>query len=227
MSTPTILVCDDNFTVHESLRYYLQEESIGLLSVYDGETALDAVLHGKIDLAVLDIMLPGTSGMEICRQIRRQSDIPIVMLSARSEESVRISALEQGADDFVVKPFSPRELSIKIRRILDRTLNVREVKRLEFQELVVYPESFEVYCNNEALMLTPKETKLLAYFIVNAEKVISREQIINAIWGFENYYNTRVVDNLVKRIRQKLPVENVHFVLQSIYGVGYKLEKTL
>ena len=227
MSGATVLICDDNYTVHESLRAYLNAENISTVSVYDGETALEMIHNRNISLLVLDVMMPGISGIEVCKEIRKFNSIPIIVLSAKSSEEDRIEGLELGADDYVTKPFSPRELAIKIRRLLNRTYSQNETKKLILQELTVLPESLVAFVSGEKIPLTPKEVRLLAYLVANAGKAVSRGQILNSIWGYDNYCDTRVVDTLVKRIRQKLPTDGVHFALSTIYGVGYKLEEIL
>ncbi len=224
MQKANVLICDDNETVHKSLAIYLEEEGINAISAFNGEEALKLFRISKVDLVVLDVMLPDMSGMDICRDIRRISNVPIIMLSAKSEEIDRIIGLELGADDYVTKPFSPREMSIRIRNLLKRMHSISDVQKYSFEELEAYPESMEIFVNREKIPFTPKETKIVIYLVCNANKVLSREQILNAVWGYDYCEDTRVVDTLIKRIRQKLPSENVHFNIHAIYGVGYKLE---
>ena len=220
----TVLICDDSVSVHESLANYLRAEGIEVISVYDGEAALEILRAGRADLVILDIMLPRLAGTEVCRAIRKESDLPILMLSARSEELDRIIGLELGADDYVTKPFSPREVAIRVRTILRRTHPSIGHKKFSVGELTVYPEAYEVFVGGRKFDLTPKEVEVLAYLMSGAGKVLSREQILNAVWGYEYYGDTRAVDTQVKRIRQKLPTAGVHFAIRSIYGVGYKME---
>ncbi len=226
MANISVLICDDNESVHNSLSPYLAEQGIQVLSVYNGEDALQVFRTRRVDLIVLDIMLPGISGTEVCKAVRRRSSVPIIMLSAKSEEFDRILGLEFGADDYMTKPFSPRELSIKIRNILRRQQAVPDDQKLSFQELVLYPGSMEVFIGGEKQNFTAKEVKILMCFLRNAEKVLSRDQILNTVWGYEYCSDSRVVDTMVKRVRQKLPSDGVHFAIRSVYGVGYKLEGT-
>lgn len=226
MDTRTVMICDDKEAVHESLTRFLHEDGIEVISVYDGEAALEALSRHPVDLIILDVMLPRINGTDVCRTIRRSSDIPIIFLSARSEEIDRIIGLELGGDDYVTKPFSPREVALRVRKILSRTSAAPArpaTQMLRYAELSVNPDTMEVFVGEQKLDMTAKEVHLLSYLICNAQKVLNREQILKAVWGYDYYGDTRAVDAVVKRIRKKLPTENVHFSIQSIYGVGYRL----
>jgi len=221
----TVLICDDNIAVHKSIGAYLEEEWINYVSAYDGKTALEILTENNIDLIILDVMLPDTSGMQICREIRKTSDIPIIMLSAKDSEIDRILGLELGADDYVGKPFSPREVSIRVQKMLKRFGNQQDTKKLSIAELTIYPERYEAYVGQNQLELTPKEVSLLSYLVHNAGKVLSREAILSAVWDYDYTGDTRTVDTHIKRLRKKLPDDGVHFAIRSIYGVGYKMEE--
>ncbi|MGM9616005.1 response regulator transcription factor [Butyricicoccus sp.] len=226
MDTRTVMICDDKEAVHESLTRFLHEDGIEVISVYDGEAALEALSRHPVDLIILDVMLPRINGTDVCRTIRRSSDIPIIFLSARSEEIDRIIGLELGGDDYVTKPFSPREVALRVRKILSRTSAAPArpaTQMLRYAELSVNPDTMEVFVGEQKLDMTAKEVHLLSYLIRNAQKVLNREQILKAVWGYDYYGDTRAVDAVVKRLRKKLPTENVHFSIQSIYGVGYRL----
>ena len=226
MDTRTVMICDDKEAVHESLTRFLHEDGIEVISVYDGEAAVEALSRHPVDLIILDVMLPRINGTDVCRTIRRSSDIPIIFLSARSEEIDRIIGLELGGDDYVTKPFSPREVALRVRKILSRTSAAPArpaTQMLRYAELSVNPDTMEVFVGEQKLDMTAKEVHLLSYLIRNAQKVLNREQILKAVWGYDYYGDTRAVDAVVKRIRKKLPTENVHFSIQSIYGVGYRL----
>jgi DNA-binding response OmpR family regulator len=174
-------------------------------------------------------MLPDMLGTEVCRNIRAESNVPIIMLSARGEELDRIVGLELGADDYVTKPFSPREIAARVRTNLRRQhalANDRQPEpRYRIAELLVVPNAYEVYINSERIVMRPKEVEVLSYLTANAGKVVSREQILGAVWGYEYLGDTRVVDTQIKRIRQKLGSQDVHFAIRSVYGAGYKLEE--
>lgn len=222
-----VLICDDNIAVHKSLECYLTEDNIKFMSLYDGESALEAIENKNIGLVVLDIMLPRKSGLDVLRDIRKNKDIPVIILSAKGSDVDRIVGLELGADDYVVKPFNPREVALRIRKLLNRSTNSVETKKLRFAELTIDIESYEVFVSGIQINLTPKEVELLSYMVYNAGKVLSREIILNAVWGYDYVGDTRSVDAQIKRLRQKLPKQGVHFAIKSIYGVGYKMEMSV
>ena len=229
MGKYTVLICDDNMAVHSSLTSYLSAEGMEVISAFDGESALQSLRSRSVDVMVLDVMLPGIDGHEVCREVRKISDVYIIMLSARGEELDRIVGLEVGADDYVTKPFSPREMVIRIRKALKRLYSIHEVKKLALAELSVLPDSYQVFIGDREIDMTSKEIDVLAFLLSNAGKALTREHILNAAWGYEYYGDTRVVDTLIKRLRQKLTQDDmdVHFVIRSIYGVGYKIEEVL
>jgi DNA-binding response OmpR family regulator len=219
------MICDDSAAIHSSLAGYLEKDGLEVVSVYDGETALEMLRTTRVDVLLLDIMLPGMDGYEVCRQIRRDSDVYIMMLSARGEEYERIFGLEVGADDYVTKPFSPRQVSMRIQRILDRLYPRQERKKLSVAELSVYPESYQVFVGDQEIRLTSKETEVLIYMMGNVGKVLTREHILNAAWGYDYFGDSRVVDSMIKTLRHKLQREDTHFAIRTIYGTGYKLEE--
>lgn len=225
MGNHTVLICDDNIAIHSSLTSYLKAEGIDVVSVFDGESALQELRFRRVDVILLDVMLPGIDGYEVCREIRKYSDVHIIMLSARGEELDRIVGLEVGADDYVSKPFSPREVVIRIKKALKRLQPKQEPKILTLAELTIHPDSYEVYVNGKKIDMTSKEIDVLSFMVSNVGRALTREHILNAAWGYEYYGDTRVVDTLIKRLRQKLPKDGVHFVIRSIYGVGYKIEE--
>lgn len=227
MNTHTVLICDDNDAVHESLKNFFQQENIRVISVFRGEDVLKMLSASDISLIILDIMLPGISGTDLCREIRKSSEIPILFLSAKGEEIDRIIGLELGADDYVTKPFSPREVVLRAKKLLTRNNTDLKKSILQYEELTVNADTFEVFVNDKKVNnMSAKEVKLLIYLLSNPHKVLNREQILKAVWDYECYCDTRAVDAVVKRIRQKLPLENVHFSIQSVYGVGYRLGNT-
>lgn len=224
METCTVLICDDNPAIHSSLGSFLAAEGIAVRAAHTGEEALDLFRRGGIDLVVLDIMLPGMDGLDVCREIRRTSDAPILMLSARDEEMDRVLGLELGADDYVVKPFSPREVTVRIKKMLRRLRAPTEPRGLTLAELTVVPESFKAYIRGQEVDLTHKELEVLASMVAHAGEVLTREHLLNVAWGYDYFGDTRVVDALIKRIRQKIMAEGVHYAIRSVYGVGYVLE---
>lgn len=225
MGKYTVLICDDNMAVHSSLTSYLKSEGIDVVSAFDGEAALQELRRHSVDVVVLDVMLPGMDGHDVCREIRRNSNVYIIMLSAKGDEFDRIIGLEVGADDYVTKPFSPREMVIRIKKTLKRLYSIQEVKKLTLGELTVLPDSYQVFVGDQEIDMTSKEIDVLAFMVSNVGKALTREHILNAVWGYEYYGDMRVVDTLIKRLRQKLPKSGVHFIIRSIYGVGYKIEE--
>ncbi|MFC7687049.1 response regulator transcription factor [Ureibacillus sp. GCM10028918] len=227
-SKVTVLICDDNVAVHESINAYLHTENINSVSAFDGEHALDLLGKQHFDLVVLDIMLPGLFGTEVCKEIRKTSDIPIIMLSARGEEMDRIIGLEIGADDYLTKPFSPREIVIRIKTILKRVQPKQDNSNiLKASSLFIDVEGYEVLVNDTVMDLTAKEVELLAYLVKNKGRVINREELLYKVWGYNYIGDTRAVDTLIKRIRQKVSKGNPEFSIKSIYGVGYKFEEVI
>lgn len=224
MEKPTVLLCDDSKALHDGLSSYLSEQGFLVVSAYDGETALERLRKFPVDVVLLDVMLPGMDGFEVCREIRRRSDVYIIMLSARGEEDDRVRGLETGADDYVVKPFSPREVTIRIKRALRRLNPREEPKTLRAAELTVLPDSYQVFIGGEEVRLSPKELEVLAYMAANVGRVLTREMILNAVWDYNYFGDTRVIDTMIRSLRQKLAHPDVHFAIATIYGVGYRLE---
>ena len=223
----TILVCDDTEPVRDSICDYLANDRFHVLAAADGESALKIIRENHVDLVVLDIMLPGMSGLEVLKEIRDTFNIPVLLLSAKGSQSDRIAGLETGADDYVTKPFSLRELSIRIQRILERLQGNKGADNLSFSDLTLYPEDNRATVINQVVELTPKETRVLSFLLGRAEKLASREQILNAVWGYEYFGDTRVVDTLIKRIRKKIIFPGIHFTIQTVYGSGYMIEEIL
>lgn len=207
----TILICDDNKAVHEGLSGYLKALHYHIYSTYDGESAITVLEREKIDLVILDVMLPGIFGTEVCRQIRKKCDIPVLILSAKGDEIDRIIGLELGADDYVTKPFSPREVAVRVRNMLRRAEKSQENQQLVCAELCIVIDAYEVFVREKLVDLTPRETEVLYYLAKNAGRVLTRNQIMNCVWGYDYCGDTRAVDNQIKRIRQKLPDDGVHF----------------
>ncbi|MDL2217057.1 response regulator transcription factor [Christensenellaceae bacterium OttesenSCG-928-M15] len=224
MSTK-ILVADDDQVVHESLGIYLQAEGFEPVDVYDGEAAVNA-LEPDIALCVLDIMMPIRSGIEVCKEIRKNSQVPIIMLTAKGEEVDRIVGLELGADDYIVKPFSPREVVARIKAVLRRTQEQRDGddSAITYNGLSIDLKSYTVTLRGEAVICTPKEIEILHMLASNPGQVFTREQLLNRVWGYDFAGETRTVDTHIKRIRAKLDNSDLGWSIKTIYGVGYKFE---
>jgi DNA-binding response OmpR family regulator len=220
-----ILVCDDQQMIHETLREYIEAEGFFCVSAFDGEEALRKFETEQPDFVVLDLMMPKKNGMDVCREIRKEHITPIIMLTAKGEEIDRILGLELGADDYIVKPFSPREVVARIKVVLRRITEPHKEQEhiLRFEGLKINISNYEVQVDGKVITATPKEVELLYKLCSAPGRVFSREQLLSDVWGYDYYGDTRVVDTQIKRIRQKLP-DNENWSIRSIYGVGYKFE---
>ena len=224
---PLILICDDDPVVHESLGLYLTSEGYEHQSAYDGQQALEMFENQHPDLIVLDLMMPKMSGTDVCRTIRQKSSVPIIMLTAKGEEIDRILGLELGADDYIVKPFSPREVLARIKAVLRRFSEKTEEEDssiIRLPQLEISLENYQVKAAGKVIPCTSKEVEILHMLTSNVGQVFSREQILSRVWGYDYFGDTRTVDAHIKRIRQKLPQENVPWALKTVYGVGYRFE---
>ncbi|MDO4568142.1 MAG: response regulator transcription factor [Clostridia bacterium] len=226
MSNVRILVADDEPVVHESLRLYFDKEGFETVDVYDGKAALDTLVSGGVSLCVLDIMMPKMSGIDVCREIRKTSRVPIIMLTARGEEIDRILGLELGADDYIVKPFSPKEVAARIRAVLRRTTEQQQEEShvVERDGLVVDIESYTVTLDGRTVVCTPKEIEILYLLATHPGHVFTREQLLSRVWGYDFAGETRTVDTHIKRIRAKLDSTGKNWEIKTIYSVGYKFE---
>ncbi|MCE5235219.1 MAG: response regulator transcription factor [Clostridiaceae bacterium] len=221
-----ILICDDQPIIHETLGVYLENEGFGYISAMDGQTALDMAEAQKPDLIILDLMMPVKNGIEVCRELRAKSRVPIIMLTAKGEEIDRILGLELGADDYIVKPFSAREVVARVKAVLRRigAAKTEPEKLLRFDRLEINILNYEVRVDGESIPFTPKEVEILHLLASHPGRVFDREQILSLVWGYDYFGDTRAVDTQIKRIRQKLPEEGMNWHLKTVYGVGYKFE---
>ena len=220
-----ILIADDDQIVHESLGIYLKAEGFETVDVFDGAAALES-LSPDIVLCVLDIMMPKLSGIEVCREIRKSSQLPILMLTAKGEEIDRIVGLELGADDYIVKPFSPREVVARIKAVLRRTAEQpkSDTAVITYNGLTIDLKSYTVTLRGEPVVCTPKEIEILHMLASNPGQVFTREQLLSKVWGYDFAGETRTVDTHIKRIRAKLDSTGLGWNIKTIYGVGYKFE---
>jgi len=221
-----ILIADDEVGIHESLRLYLNREGYEVYSVFRGTDVMEAFMHMRPDLVILDVMMPGRSGTQICSDIRAVSMTPVIMLTAKGEEADRLLGFALGADDYIVKPFSPREVVSRIQ-VIFRRLNSLQVapenSRLQVGNTEIDVRCYEVRVNGESVVLSPKEVEILHLMASQPRQVFTREQLLDSIWGFDFDGDSRVVDTSIKRIRKKMP-ENTSIQLRAVYGVGYKVE---
>ncbi|HBN84385.1 MAG: response regulator transcription factor [Eubacteriales bacterium] len=226
---PTILIADDNRQIVSILKEYAKKEGFTVTVAYDGLAALDKVKLIQFDMILLDVMMPGMDGFEVCREIRKQSNVPIIMITARGEDFERIMGLDIGADDYIVKPFSPGEVMARIRAIL-RRIERDEDKKTElftFGSLTVNLNEYITEIGGIRIPLTKKETELLWTLGTNKNKVFSRDNLLNNLWGFDYYGDSRTVDSHIKRLRAKLDaVPHDGWEIKTIWGVGYKFEVT-
>lgn len=223
----TILVVDDEPAILEVLTYNLEKAHYRVFVARDGLEALQLARKESPDLIILDLMLPGLDGLEVCRELRREGDVPIIMLTARDEEVDRIVGLELGADDYVVKPFSVRELVTRVKTVLRRvrTPQTSPQKRLIVDNLALDTERHEVLWQDTPIALSALEFEILETFMRHAGQVLSREQLLSQVWGYEYHGDLRAVDTAVKRLRGKLRKadSSAADMLITIRGVGYKL----
>lgn len=222
-----ILICDDDLAVHSSLGIYLEANNFLYTSVYDGKESLQNALYNNFDLIILDIMMPYLSGIEVCKEIRKVSRVPIIMLTAKGEEIDILLGLELGADDYIVKPFNPREVIARVKTVLRRLQDINLKKMasvIKFRDLEVNVSSYKLLLNNVSISATPKEIEILFMLLSNPGVVLSRDEVLDKIWGADyTYVDRRTIDTHINRIRSHLPI-NYAERIQSIYGVGYKFE---
>lgn len=206
---------------------YLKLEGMEYVSAFDGLDALEKVKTLDIDLVLLDLMMPKMLGTDVCKEIRKNSNVPIIMLTAKGETVDKIIGLEIGADDYISKPFSPREVVTRVKTVLRRihSSNIYKPKNiLNYDNLRINLDNHEVYINNEILNITPKEIKILYTLALNKGTTLSREYILSEVWGYDYFGDTRVVDTQIKRLRKKIDMDNLNWGIKSVYGVGYKFE---
>jgi DNA-binding response OmpR family regulator len=221
---PTVLVVDDEAIVREVVVRYLEREGYRTLEAGDGEQAQRLIEREPPELVVLDLMLPGLDGISLCRWIRERSELPVIMLTARGEEADRIVGLEIGADDYVTKPFSPRELAARVRTVLRRTQpQVPRETRLAFDGLLLDAATREVTRDGEEVRLTAREFDLLWFLASHPRKVFSRSQLMDRVWGYETAVDTGTVTVHVRRLREKIEDDPSHpRRLETVWGVGYR-----
>ncbi len=230
MAQSKVLVADDDEKIRELLELYLTKEGFAVIQAADGAEAILKAQQLKPDLIVLDIMMPVLDGMEVCRQVRKFSQVPVIMLTARTEDEDRILGLELGADDYLAKPFNPRELVARVKAVLRRMAHSGEEMAskdaiLTFAQLTINRQEYAATSSGHTVQLTAKEMDLLWHLASHPGRVFSREQLLESIWGYEYFGDTRTVDTHIKRIRQKLEVQDDSaWDIKTVWGVGYKFE---
>ncbi|MGF7087993.1 two-component system alkaline phosphatase synthesis response regulator PhoP [Kroppenstedtia sanguinis] len=232
MSKQKVLVVDDEPSIVKLVQFNLEKEGFAVEVASDGPSALAKVVEGLFDLIVLDLMLPQMDGLEVCKEIRKKnSHLPILMLTAKNEEFDKVLGLELGADDYMTKPFSPRELVARVKAILRRMGALREQgiqedrKYLRVGELEMDTEGYEVRKNGDPVDLTPKEFELLIHLASHRGKVLSRDQLLNAVWDYDYIGDTRIVDVHVSHLREKVEEDSRNPIyIKTVRGIGYKFE---
>ncbi|HEY1317909.1 MAG TPA: response regulator transcription factor [Gaiella sp.] len=221
----TILVVDDEPIVREVVVRYLEREGFATLEAADGDRAREHLERESPDLVVLDVMLPGTDGLELCRRIRSSSELPVILLTARGEEADRIVGLELGADDYVTKPFSPRELAARVRTVLRRArVGAPSSERLAFGDVGLDAATREVRKAGVEVRLTAREFDLLWFLASHPRRVFGRDQLMSRVWGYEAALDTGTVTVHMRRLREKIEDDPSHpMYLQTVWGVGYRL----
>lgn len=226
MAEGMILVVEDERHIASLVSLYLTNEGFRVEHAADGAQALDAVRRARPALVILDLMLPGLDGIEVCRRLRREGDLPIIMLTARDQEVDRVLGLELGADDYVTKPFSPRELVARVKAVLRRAEpgaeRSEEGERLTLADLSIDVARREVRAGDRGVSLTAKEFDLLAFLVRNRGIVFSRDRLLERVWGYERPVDSRTVDSHVKSLRQKLG--DAGAIIRTVRGVGYRAE---
>ena len=230
-----ILIVDDDNNIAELISLYLTKECFECKIVNDGEAALKAFPRFRPDLILLDLMLPGMDGYEVCREIRHKSKVPIIMLSAKGEVFDKVLGLELGADDYIIKPFDSKELVARVKAVLRRFQNTavlpkeepetvaQPAKAVEYPDLIINLTNYSVTYRGENIEMPPKELELLYFLASSPNQVFTREQLLDNIWGYEYIGDTRTVDVHIKRLREKIN-GNPNWTITTVWGIGYKFE---
>ncbi len=228
MSLEKIMVADDDKNICELLRLYLEKEQYTVVIANDGVDAIAKFNAEAPALILLDVMMPGLDGWQVCREIRKKSNVPIIMITAKGETFDKVLGLELGADDYVVKPFDAKEIVARIKAVLRRTVSGAQpentVREVSFDKLVVNMTKYELKVDGKVVDTPPKELELLFHLASNPNRVYTRDQLLDEVWGFEYYGDSRTVDVHIKRLREKLEGVSEKWTLKTVWGVGYKFE---
>ena len=227
MSMGKILVADDDQNIAELLKLYLEKEGYTVVLAADGMEANEKFAAENPDIVLLDIMMPKLDGWQVCRDIRKKSNCPIIMITAKGETFDKVLGLELGADDYIVKPFEAKEVVARIKAVMRRTgksSSANDIKEVSYDKLVVNMTKYELKVDGKVVDTPPKELELLYHLASNPNRVYTRDQLLNEVWGFEYYGDSRTVDVHIKRLREKLEGVSDKWRLKTVWGVGYKFE---
>ena len=227
MGKQRILIVDDDMHIAELISLYMMKEGFETQEVYDGKEAVKAAESFAPDLILLDLMLPGMDGYQVCTEVRKTSRVPIIMLTAKGETFDKVLGLELGADDYIVKPFDPKELVARVKAVLRRyepKQDEEDKNVLKFGDLEINLSNYSVAYQGKSLDFPPKEFELLSFLAQHPNRVFTREQLLDQIWGYEYIGDTRTVDVHIKRLREKLEGVSDKWSLKTVWGVGYKFE---
>ncbi len=221
-----ILVVDDDVNISELLRLYLEKDGFSVTTCHDGNAAIELALNEKPDLILLDIMLPFYDGWQVCREVRKTSNVPIIMVTAKGETFDKVLGLELGADDYVAKPFDAKEVVARVKAVLRRTNSDIGSKSeiVKFDKLSINISNYELIVDGKSIDTPPKELELIFHLASNPNRVYTRDQLLDEVWGFDYYGDSRTVDVHVKRLREKLENISDKWSLKTVWGVGYKFE---
>ena len=226
MQKEKILIVDDDKNICDLLRMYLEKEGYAVAMAHNGIDAVNAFNAGNPDLILLDIMLPQLDGWQVCREIRKVSEAPIIMLTAKDEVFDKVLGLELGADDYVTKPFDTKEIVARIKAVLRRTSNVKssDIKEVRYDKLSINLTNYELKVDGVVVDTPPKELELIYHLASNPDRVFTRDQLLDDVWGFDYYGDSRTVDVHIKRLRDKLKGVSPEWELKTIWSVGYRFE---
>jgi DNA-binding response OmpR family regulator len=219
-----ILIVDDDENICELLRLYLEKEFYEVVVANDGQKAVEMANECNPDLILLDIMLPKLDGWQVCREIRKTSQTPIIMITAKGEVFDKILGLELGADDYVTKPFDTKEIVARVKAVLRRSQDKKQVMEVKFDKLRINLTNYELEVDGKVIDTPPKELELVYHLANNPNRVYTRDQLLDEVWGFDYYGDSRTVDVHVKRLREKLENISQEWSLKTVWGVGYKFE---
>ena len=227
MTNAKILIADDDRNICELLRMYLEKEGYAVVLAGNGEEALQKFDEENPDILLLDVMMPRLDGWQVCRELRKKSEVPIIMITVKGETFDKVLGLELGADDYVVKPFEPKEIVARVKAVLRRTGKANaenDKKEVNFDKLTVNMTKYELKVDGKVVDTPPKELELLFHLASNPNRVYTRDQLLDEVWGFEYYGDSRTVDVHIKRLREKLEGVSEKWSLKTVWGVGYKFE---